>query len=101
MIIYNVTVGVDKSIEAEWLIWMRDSHVPKVMKTGMFVGQQILKVLSHDDPASSSYAVQYTTTSMERLQEYLDRFAPSLRKEVQDKFGDKQVAYRSVLEVVG
>jgi len=100
MIIYNVTIGVDKSIEKEWLIWMRESHVPKVMKTGMFVSQQILKVLSHDDPESSSYAVQYSALDMEKLQNYLDKFAPALRKEVQDRFGDKQVSYRSVLEVI-
>ena len=100
MIVYNVTVGVDKSIEAEWLVWMRESHIPKVMQTGKFVGQQILKVLTHDDPQSSSYAVQYTAMDMQQLQEYLDRFAPELRKDVKDKFGDKQVAYRSILEIV-
>jgi hypothetical protein len=100
MIIYNVTVGVDKSIEAEWLIWMRDSHIPKVMKTGMFVGQRVLKVLTHDDPGSSSYAVQYTALSMEKLEEYLDRFAPTLRQEVQDKFGDRQMSYLTILEVL-
>ena len=100
VIIYNVTVGVDKSIELEWLAWMRESHIPNVMKTGMFVGHQILKVLTHDEPQSVSYAIQYTALNMGHLQEYLERFAPALRKEVQDKFGDKQLAYRSVLEVV-
>jgi hypothetical protein len=100
VIIYNVTVGVDKSIEIEWLAWMRDSHIPKVMATGSFIGQQILKVLTHDDPQSSSYAIQYTAMSMEKLQDYLSRFAPALRKDVQDKFGDKQTAYRTILEVM-
>jgi hypothetical protein len=98
--IYNVTIGVEKSIEAEWLAWMRETHVPKVMKTGLFVSYQILKVLTHDDPESVSYAIQYTVVSIGKFQEYLDRFAPSLRKEVQDKFGDKQMAYRTLLEVV-
>lgn len=100
MIIYNVTVGVDKSIESQWLTWMRDSHIPKVMATGAFVGQQMMKVITHDDPQSSSYAIQYAATSMEKLQDYLARFAPALRKDVQDKFGDKQVSYRTILEVL-
>jgi hypothetical protein len=100
MIIYNVTVGVDKSIEDEWLTWMQGSHIPKVMNTGMFVGYQMLKVLTHDDPGSTSYAIQYSVVSMKNLQDYLEQFAPALRKDVQDKFGDKQMAYRTVLEVV-
>lgn len=100
MIIYNVTVGVDKSIEAEWLSWMRESHIPKVMNTNMFVSHRMLKVLTHEDPESSSYAIQYSAASMERLQQYLDRFAPALRKEVQDRYGDKQVSYRTILEVM-
>jgi hypothetical protein len=100
VIIYNVTVGVDKSIELEWLTWMRESHIPKVMATESFTGQRILKVLTHDDPQSSSYAIQYTATSMEKLQDYLARFAPALRKDIQDKFGDKQIAYRTILEVL-
>lgn len=98
MIIYNVTVGVDKAIESEWLSWMKTVHIPNVMSTGKFVGQRILKVITHDDPSSASYAVQYTAASMEVLQQYLDRHAPALRKEVQDKFGDRQVAYRTILE---
>jgi hypothetical protein len=98
MIIYNVTVGVDTSIEAEWLSWMKKVHIPNVMRTGLFVSQRILKVITHDDPASASYAIQYTATSIETLQQYLDRHAPALRQEVQDKFGDRQVAYRTILE---
>ncbi len=99
MIIYNVTVGVDRSIEVEWLSWMKEFHIPNVMKTGMFIDYKILKVLTHDEPESTSFAVQYTAVSIEKLQFYLDHFSPLLRKEVQDKFGDKQVAYRTILEV--
>lgn len=98
MIIYNVTVGVDKSIEQEWVSWMKSVHIPNVMRTGMFVSQRMLKVLTHEDPHSASFAIQYSASSMELLQQYLDVHAPALRKEVQDKFGDKQVAYRTILE---
>ena len=98
MIIYNVTVGVDKSIASEWLSWMKTVHIPNVMKTGMFVSQRVLKVVTHDDPETVSYAIQYTAASIDTLKRYLDDYAPALRQEVQDKFGDKQIAYRTILE---
>jgi hypothetical protein len=98
MIVYNVTVGVDKTIAVDWLKWMREAHIPEVMRTGMFVQNRIFKVLTHEDPASESYAIQYFASSMENVNNYLAKFAPKLRKDVQDRFGDKQVAYRTLLE---
>src|SRR5690349_8057948 len=47
MLLYNVTVGIDKVLEAEWLIWMRDQHIPAVMATGYFKEYKMYKVL-HD-----------------------------------------------------
>lgn len=98
MLIYNITVGVDATIEAEWLAWMKDVHIPKVMKTGKFVSHRILKVVTHDDPQSASYAIQYTAANLDLLQQYLEIDAPALRQEVQDKFGNKQASYRTILE---
>lgn len=100
MIVYNVTAGVDKTIEAEWLHWMQTFHIPNVMRTGCFVTHKIYKVLTHDDPQSVSFAIQYIANTMDRLQEYFDKHAPALRQEVKDKFGEKQVSYRTVLEEV-
>lgn len=98
MIIYNVTVGVDKSIVADWLQWMKESHIPEVMKTGMFVQYRILRVISHDDPHSESYAIQYSAATLEHVNQYVAQFAPKLRQDVQERYGDKQVAYRTLLE---
>ena len=49
MLIYNVTSGIDKDIEQEWLAWMKESHIPEVMKTQMFVSYRIYKVLSAEE----------------------------------------------------
>lgn len=100
MLIYNVTVGVDKSIEQEWLIWMKEVHIPDVMRTQMFVGNKIYKVLTTEDDVNTSYAIQYTARSLNELEVYLEKYAPALREEVQKKFGDKQASFRTLLEEV-
>ena len=41
MMLYNVTVGIDQSIEAEWLPWMKEIHIPAVLETGMFLNAKI------------------------------------------------------------
>ncbi|MFZ5971561.1 MAG: DUF4286 family protein [Bacteroidota bacterium] len=100
MLVYNVTVGVDKSIEAEWIAWMKGTHIPNVLRTGMFVESKMYKVLTHDDEASVSYAIQYYALNLDNVQNYLENFAPRLREEAQLKFGNRQAAYRTLLEEV-
>lgn len=99
MIIYNVTVSVDMQIADDWLNWMKTQHIPDVMATGMFVENRILRVVTGEN-SGATYAIQYTCESHERLEEYQTRFAPELQKDHLAKYGDKAVAFRTVLEIL-
>ncbi|MCB0504469.1 MAG: DUF4286 family protein [Cyclobacteriaceae bacterium] len=99
MILYNVTVSVDPSIANEWLKWMKTSHIPEVLATGLFDSNQLYKVLLQEED-SITYSVQYFTTSMARLQQYHAKYAQELQAKHVNKFGDKAVAFRTVLETV-
>ena len=101
MFIYNVTVSVSRSIEAEWIQWMKDVHIPNVLRTGMFTGHKFYKVLSHDDPSTSSYCTMYSEPVLDNFVKYLNEMAPALRKEVDDKFGGQYAAFRTLLEEIG
>lgn len=100
MIIYNVTCSVDREIAEEWISWMKDKHAPALIKTGLFVEFRILKVLTHDDPDTLSFAVQYYSRSVNDVNEYLEKHAIGLRDEVQARYGEKVIAYRTLLEEV-
>jgi Domain of unknown function (DUF4286) len=100
MILYNVTIGIDKEIENEWVIWMKSQHIPDVMNTRIFVGYKFYKVLTHEEDASPSYCVQYFVPSIEEFNEYLNLHAPKLIEEHRLKFKDRHVAFRTLLEEV-
>lgn len=100
MIIYNVTSGIDKEIEQEWVAWMKETHIPEVMNTQMFVTYRFYKVLSTGDEGSVSYAVQYAAKSLDQLDAYLEKFAPKLREDVQKKFGSRVASFRTLLQEV-
>jgi len=100
MLIYNVTTGVDKKIEQEWLVWMKEVHIPDVMKTKMFLGYRMYRVLTAAEDETVSYAIQYQAKSITQIEGYLDKFAPALREDVKKKFGDKAVSFRTLLEEV-
>jgi len=100
MLIYNVTTGVDKRIEHEWLVWMREIHIPDVLRTNMFVGYKMYKILTTEDEETVSYAVQYSAVSINEIERYLEEFAPALREDAKKKFGEQQAAFRTLLQEI-
>jgi phosphoribosylamine-glycine ligase len=100
MIIYNVTVNIEESIEQEWLQWMKDTHIPDVMKTGMFLSSKMTHVLVEEQMGGKTYSIQYTCENKETLDEYEQNYAPALQKDHNDKYQGKFVAFRTLLEVI-
>lgn len=99
MIIYNVTVNIDNVLADEWLKWMKEVHVPDVMKTGMFIRNNIYKILADEDSGGQSFSVQYTCENMQKYEEYREKFATALQADHSQKFKDHFVAFRTLLEL--
>jgi hypothetical protein len=100
MYIYNVTIKVDISIAGEWLLWMKNVHIPKVLSTGCFSKHQLVKLLEIDEEEGPTYAAQYFADNIEQYHRYIQHFSAELRKETIDKWGDKFIAFRSLMQVV-
>lgn len=98
MIIYNVTLNIDKSVHTEWLEWIKD-HIPQVLATGKFKEAKLTKVLVDDDE-SETYSVQYRAHSREALDEYYSEYAEKLKQEGLKRFADKVLSFRTELQVV-
>ena len=100
MIIYNVTIKVDHSIAAEWLIWLKEEHIPDIIVTGCFTHATILRLLEADDTEGITYAVQYHAESKALYNRYIEKFSEEMRKKGMDKWGNKFIAFRSVMQLV-
>ena len=101
MILYNVTVNIENEVHDDWIKWMKEVHIPDVMKTGYFLENKICKVLSRqEDETGHTYAIQYTCESMAKLDEYQENCAPELQKDHTERYEGKFVAFRTLLEVV-
>ncbi len=98
MYIYNVTINLDESVHQEWLHWMKEKHIIDVLKTGCFTGARVLKVLVEDEGVT--YSVQYDFDTMEIYERYQKEFAPALQKEHMERYSNKFVAHRTLLERV-
>ena len=98
MYIYNVTVNIENSAHDEWLHWMKETHIPDVMDTGLFLQNKMLEVMVNEEQGRT-YSIQYTVRDLETLELYYQVYAEKLKAETHDKFGDKLVAFRTVLRL--
>lgn len=101
MIIYNVTIKVDGSIQVPWLAWMKATHIPEVIATGCFTKATVLQLLEIDDSEGPTFAIQYFAESKALYNRYIEKFAPDMRQRSFDKWGNRFIAFRSVMQVVG
>lgn len=100
MILYNVTINVAPDIEMDFLDWMRETHIPEVMATGIFVEHKFCRLIQQSDDGSTNYAIQYFTESLAKMQEYESKYAAALRAKTQERYKDKALAFRTLLEIL-
>jgi hypothetical protein len=100
MFLYNVTVTIDLDVHEDWVVWMREVHIPDVMKTGMFVSYRLSKLVGHDHTDAEIYTTQYLVKDMAHLLRYQEEFAPDLQRQHRDRFEGKFAAFRTVMAVV-
>ncbi|RYZ53902.1 MAG: DUF4286 family protein, partial [Sphingobacteriales bacterium] len=86
MIIYNVTIKVEKEVAAEWLTWMKKEHIPDLMKTGLFIDYKLCHLLEQDETEGITYAVQYFCDNLEHYETYISEHAQKMRDKGFAKF---------------
>ena len=100
MIIYNVTVKVETPVAAAWIDWLQKEHIPEVIETGCFTHASILHLFEQDDEESVTYAIQYHAPGIESYEKYINDHAPEMRRKGVSKWGDKFIAYRTVMKKI-
>ncbi len=101
MIIYNVTIKVHAGIADAWTRWMKEEHMPELQRTGLFTDYRLCRLLEQDDAEGPTFSAQYFCDSLEDYHEYINRHAQTMRDKGLKKFGDKFIAFRTVMEMVG
>ena len=98
MILYNITMSIDPAIEREFLRWMKDDHMPAIMATGLPVQNNVLKLLTEVDNGGITYTFQYWFQTMEDFVTYQSLHQPALQQDVADRYANKYVSFRTLLE---
>jgi hypothetical protein len=99
MILYNITINIDYDVHDDWLGWMKEVHVPDVLKTGLFLNGKICRIHAEEE-GGKSYSIQYLLKNMDDYETYQKEFSSKLQQQHSTKYKGKFVAFRTILEVV-
>ncbi|SRR6266496_2230425 len=100
MIVYNITCKISPPIEAEWVNWQKQEHIPEIMKTGLFTDHKFYRLLDQDEEDGISYIIQYFTSSIENYNKYIQQSAALMRQKAIDKWGDQFITFRTIMQLV-
>jgi hypothetical protein len=99
--IYSVSVAIESTIEADWLHWMQNTHIPAVVQTGYFSGYELLRQVELETQDLAHYQIRYFCDFLKNLHDYRANCAPQLQAEHTGRYQGRFTASRAVYERVG
>ncbi|WP_407428555.1 DUF4286 family protein [Arcticibacter sp.] len=97
MVLYNLTIIVDETINAEWQSWVKTAFIPKISETNLFISHRLLKVLNSPNEGVT-YCLQFVAENAVKYETFASDHAPAIMELHAQKFGNQCVSFSSLME---
>ncbi len=100
MLIYNTTYQVPFLEARNFVIWIHQCYIPKVLEFGFLKNARLSKILSHRDEDSECFSLQFEVESSARLHHWYNKQGAQLNAELLKMFDEKVVGFTTLMEVI-
>ena len=100
MILYNITFNIEPDIQNDWLEWIKDEYLPFVLGTNLFIDVKMYRLLNETENQGLTYSVQFISDSLEKVNTYLENYAPEILERHNQAFKYKHVSFMTILESI-
>jgi hypothetical protein len=100
MLLYNITYLIPTEITKAWLEWMKEKHIPAIMETKLFEKNTLLQLINIDEKDGLTFALQLYIVSELKYDEYEKNFAPTLRLDAKQVWGEEIMSFRTLMRIV-
>lgn len=100
MFVYNTTIKITADIHQQWLRWLHDQHIPRLLATGKFTGHQLLRLREIDDTDGPTYALQLFIESKADYNAFKKLHEPAIVDGRQGIWGEKMFCFGTLMEIV-
>lgn len=100
MVLYNITFNIEPDIKDNWLQWMKNEYFTYMMDTGLFSDIKMFRLINETENQGLTFSVQCFAESLEKVNTYLEVFAPKIVEWHNQAFKYKHVSFMTILERV-
>lgn len=100
MLIYNTTFHVEEADARNFVIWINEVYIPQVEASGRLSAPRLSRILSHPDPDSECFALQWEVKDSATLHAWHTEQGLVLNQEMLSLFQNKIVAIPTLMEVI-
>lgn len=100
MLIYNTTFQVDMADAQNLVIYLHESYIPEAMKSGVMHNPRLARIISHKDPDSECFSVQFEVESMALIHKWYSTDGTRINNDLLKIFKNKVVGFPTMMEVI-
>lgn len=100
MLVYNTTYHVGMNDARNFIIWLNECYIPEAARTGLVKNPRILRVLSHKEPDSECFSLQWEADDSSALHRWYTQAGAHLDEEMKKVFKDKVIGFPTLMEVI-
>ena len=99
MLIYNTTCQVDRAVQDNVVIWIKECYIPETEEGGLLKNPRLCKILSHREEGFS-YSLQWEVESSTVLHRWHMEKGAKMGEQLVDIFKDKVIGFPTLMEVI-
>ncbi len=100
MLIYNITLKINWTIQQKWLAWMKEIYITTIMNTGCFISHQWVRLLDIDEEEGPTYALQLYAESRKMYNVFLETYLPHTEIMHYEKWGNDVLFFSTLMEIM-
>ena len=100
MIIYNTTFHIEESILDAFIEYVQQQLIPQATKSGLLTSPRFSRIFGEHKEEGFSYALEFTTKSIETLEQWNKTESTAITTPLIEKFGDKVAGFSTVMQVI-
>ena len=100
MLTINTTFFVSDTHLNQFLKWVNDVYIPKMMATEHFSASRFYRILSQQEQDSTGYSLQFEFAAPELYQHWENIYQPELHSELKLLFNENVLSFSTLLEQV-
>ncbi|MDQ2753136.1 MAG: DUF4286 family protein [Bacteroidota bacterium] len=100
MLIYNITLKIEWTIQSPWLQWMQQVYITAIMDTGCFTRYQLVRLVEIEEEEGPTYALQLYAANREHYNNYIENHLLHFEAKSYEKWGGDVLLFSTVMEIV-